>query len=376
MKMKHMKANLLNISLFFMVFIFCCGKTVKDKSAQLADLKKEQADINQKVAHLELEIGTGNTKRVTDVSAPAVKPSTFTSYIEVQGLIDADENVTANAEAPGIITAIYVAAGQSVKKGQVLAQLDYKALEQQILQVQSQADLATVLFLKQKNLWDQNIGTEVQFLQAQSNRDIVLKQLSALKAQASMYKIVAPISGILDQMDLKVGQAVQPGMAGIRIVNLANLKVKAAVPESYAESIQKGDRVMVTVPGASDSLETIIAYASKVIEPTSRSYTVEVKLPSKPNLKPNMTVVLRIVNYEKQNALILPMKAVHSSEEGNYVFIAQNNIAKRVEVKIGKQYQGRVEIVSGIRDGDQVVIEGTENIEDGDQLKIADKIGL
>lgn len=310
------------------------------------------------------------------MSAPAVNPSSFISYVEVQGLVDADENVVANAEAPGIITAIYAQAGQQVKKGQVLVQLDNKALQQQILQVQSQAELAAILYQKQKNLWDQNIGTEVQFLQAQSNRDVVLKQLSGLKAQASMYRIVAPISGVLDQMDLKVGQAVQPGMQGIRIVNLSKLKVKAAVAESYAERVKQGDRVIVVIPGASDSLVTTITYASKVIEPTSRSYTVEVKLPSKPTLKPNMTAVLRIVDYEKKGAIVLPIKAIHQSEKGEYVYVNQNNVAKRIDVGVGKTYQGKVEIVSGVKEGDQVVIEGTEDIEDGDQLKIVKGVGL
>jgi RND family efflux transporter MFP subunit len=303
-----------------------------------------------------------------------VNPKTFTSYVEVQGVIDADENVVANAEVPGIITAIYVVAGQQVKKGQILAQLDNKVLQQQILQVQSQVDLANSLFQRQKNLWDQKIGTEVQFLQAQSNRDVALKQLSALKAQSSMYKISSPINGVLDQMDLKVGQSIQPGTQGIRVVNLSKLKVKADVAESYSERVKQGDRVIVTIPGASDSLITTITYASKVIEPTSRSYKVEVKLPTRLDLKPNMTAVLRIVDYEKKDAIVLPIKAVHQSENGEYVFVAKDNIAKRVQITIGNSYQGSVEIVSGVVAGDQVVVEGTENIEEGDQLKIAPEI--
>jgi RND family efflux transporter MFP subunit len=265
-------------------------------------------------------------------------------------------------------------AGQQVKKGQVLAQLDDKVLQQQILQVQSQVDLANSLYQRQKNLWDQKIGTEVQFLQAQSNRDVALKQLAGLKAQSSMYKILSPINGVLDQMDLKVGQAVQPGMEGMRVVNLSKLKVKADVAESYSERVKQGDRVIVSIPGSSDSLITTIAYASRVIEPTSRSYTVEIKLPTKPGFKPNMTAVLRIVDYEKKGAIVLPIKAIHQSESGEYVFITDKNIAKRVPIKIGNSYQGNVEIISGVKVGDRVVVEGTEDIEEGDQLKIAPEI--
>lgn len=365
-----------SLSFIFILFILLssCGNKSKDKQAQLAELKKEQSAIDLKIAALEAQIGPTNAGRITDVSAPIVKAKTFISYVEVQGIIDADENVMANAEVPGIVTAIYVVTGQQVTKGQVLAQLDNKVLQQQILQVQSQVDLANSLYQRQKNLWDQKIGTEVQFLQAQSNRDVALKQLSGLQAQSSMYKIISPINGILDQMDLKVGEAIQPGSQGIRVVNLSKLKVKADVAESYSERVKQGDRVIVTVPGASDSLITTITYASKVIQPTSRSYTVEVKLPARADLKPNMTAVLRIVDYEKKNAIVLPIKAVHQSENGEYVFVAKNNIAKRVPIKIGSSYQGNVEVISGVKVGDQVVVEGTENIEEGDQLKIASEI--
>lgn len=366
-----MKKSLFIILIFLVLSLSFCGKKQKDKQAQLDGLKKEQSEINQKIALLESQITPSDNGRIADVRAPKVNHKTFTSYVEVQGIIDADQNVIANAEVPGIITAIYVVAGQQVRKGQVLAQLDNKVLQQQILQVESQVDLANSLFQRQKNLWDQEIGTEVQFLQAQSNRDVALKQLSGLKAQSSMYKIVSPINGVLDQMDLKVGQAVQPGMEGIRVVNLSKLKVKADVAESYSERIKQGDRVTVTIPGSADSLITTIAYASKVIEPTSRSYTVEVKLPRKSNFKPNMTAVLRIVDYEKKDAIVLPIKAIHQSESGEYVFIAENNIAKRVPIKIGNTYQGTVEVVAGVKVGDQVVVEGTEDIEEGDQLKIA-----
>jgi RND family efflux transporter MFP subunit len=366
-----MKQSLLIIFIFFVLSLSSCGRQSKDKEAQLADLKKQQSEINQRIEVLESQIGSDSTGRVTDVSAPLINPKTFTSYVEVQGTIDADENVMANAEMPGIITAIYVVAGQQVKKGQILAQLDDKVLQQQILQVHSQVDLANSLFQRQKNLWNQKIGTEVQFLQAQNNRDVALKQLSGLKAQSSMYKIISPINGVLDQMDLKVGQAIQPGIQGIRVVNLSKLKVKADVAESYSERVKQGDRVIVTIPGASDSLITTITYASRVIEPTSRSYTVEVKLPTRADLKPNMTAVLRIVDYEKKNAIVLPIKAIHRSEVGEYVFVAKDNVAKRIPIKIGNSYQGSVEVVSGIAAGDQVVIEGTENIEEGDQLRIA-----
>lgn len=357
---------------FIVLTLVACGdKKPKDKNAELAALKKEQIDLSTKIARLEAEVGTKNSTRVIDVAVTDLKQSEFTSYIEVQGSIDAPENVTANAEAPGIITAIYVRAGQNVRKGQVIAQLDAKALQQQILQAQSQMELSNTLYQRQKNLWDQKIGTEVQFLQAKASRDIAQKSVDALRAQASMYRIVAPISGVVDQMDLKSGQAIQPGMQGIRIVNLSRLKVKASVAETYAGKVSQGDQVLVVIPDAADSLRSTVTYASKVIDPSSRSFIVEVNLPPRSTLKPNMTAVLRIVDYARRDALVIPVKAVQKAVEGEYVFIAAGNKAKRVTVKTGNNYRGEVEILSGLKAGDKVIVEGAADAEEGSVIRIA-----
>ncbi|MDF3077381.1 MAG: efflux transporter periplasmic adaptor subunit [Sphingobacteriaceae bacterium] len=352
------------------LFLASCGSKTKNKTVRLAELKKQQSEINQEITKLESEPGKKGSSRVTEVSAFAVLPRTFTSYIQVQGTIDAEENVMANAEAPGIITAIYKRAGDQVSRGQVIAQLDNKALQQQILQIQSQVELATTVFNRQKNLWDQKIGTEVQYLQAKTNRDVALKQLAAVRAQASMYRIVAPINGTIDQMDLKIGQAVQPGMQGVRIVNLNKLKVKAAIPETYAGKVKQGDRVIVSVPDAKDSVNATVSYAAKVIDPSSRSFGIEVRLPSNRTLKPNMTAVLRIVDYQKSDAIVLPVKAIMKSESGEYVYVAENNVAKRVEISTGSTYGGQTEVTSGLTAGDKIITEGTQNIEDGDAIRV------
>ncbi len=362
-----MKQLIAATALFFLV---SCATKTTDKQTELADLKKQQAEISQKIIVLEAETGKKATVRTSEVSATEVKPGTFVSFIEVQGTIDAEENVMANAEAPGIITSLYKRAGDQVGRGQVIAQLDNKALQQQIQQVQSQVELSGTIFQRQKNLWDQKIGSEVQYLQAKTNRDIALKQLSAIQAQASMYRIVSPINGTIDQMDLKIGQAVQPGMQGVRIVNLNKLKVKASIAETYAGKVNKGDRVIIAIPDAKDTLNSVVSYAAKVIDPSSRSFTIEVRLPSKASLKPNMTAVLRIVDYQNTRALVVPVKAIQHSETGAYVYIAANNIAKRVNITTGSTYAGRTEIVSGIKAGDKIITEGAQNIEDGDSVHI------
>ncbi|MDP9048001.1 MAG: efflux RND transporter periplasmic adaptor subunit, partial [Bacteroidota bacterium] len=346
-----------------------CNNKPKDKAAELADLQKQQTAINAKVAKLQAEIGKKDSVKSTDVSTYTVAPSNFTNYIQVQGKIDAQDNVMAYPQSPGVITAIYVKAGQHVNRGQVMVQLDNSVLNQNIAQAETQVSLNRTLFQRQKNLWDQKIGTEVQFLQAQTVLQSSLKQVDALRQQANMYRITSPISGTVDQMDLKLGQVAQPGGTGIRVVNADMLKIKADVPESYAGKVHQGDNVLVAVPDANDSVTTKISFAAKVIDPASRSFGIEVRLPRRSTLRPNMTAVLKIADYSKGNALAVPVNSIQRSESGDYVFVNQNGIAKRKNVKVGATYGGKSEILSGLAPGDQLVTEGAGDIEDGAKIR-------
>ncbi|WP_428331435.1 efflux RND transporter periplasmic adaptor subunit [Mucilaginibacter sp.] len=353
------------------LILAACSNKPKDKKAELADLKKQQAELSTKITQLQSEVGTTDSSKSTDVIVISLKPVNFTNFVQIQGKIDAQDNVMAYPQSPGAITAIYVKAGDHVKKGQVLVQLDNSVLNQNILQAETQVSLNKTLFDRQKNLWDQKIGTEVQFLQAQTALQSSQKQVSSLRQQADMYRITSPINGSIDQMDLKLGQVAQPGTTGIRIVNADVLKVKADVPESYAGSVNKGNEVKILVPDANDSLVTKVTFAAKVIDPTSRSFGVEVKLPVRKTLRPNMTAIIQIANYSKPNAIVVPVKAIQKSEDGDYVFINKDGIAKRINVKVGTTYGGQSEILSGLNSGDQLVTEGASDIEDGDKIKVS-----
>lgn len=353
------------------LFLAACSNKPKDKTAELAELKKQQAELTDKIAKLEAETTNKDSVKTTEVGIVVAKAGNFTNYVDVQGKIDAQDNVVAYPQAQGIITAINAKPGQHVSRGQVLAQLDNSVLRQQIQQAEVQAGLARTLYERQKNLWDQKIGTEVQFLQAQTNLQSAQKQIAALQQQADMYRIKSPISGTIDQMDLKLGQAAMPGTTGIRIVNADNLKVKADVPESYAGSVSQGNNVKILIPDANDSLVTKITFAAKVIDPVSRSFPIEVKLPVKKNIRPNMTAVLRIANYSKNNVITIPIKAVQNSEAGNYVYVIENGLAKRKVIQQGNTSTGRVEVTSGLNDGDQVIVEGAGDVEEGDKVKVS-----
>jgi membrane fusion protein (multidrug efflux system) len=353
-----------------LLLLAACSNKPKDKKAELADLQKQQQDINAKITKLQSEVGSGDSTKAVEVSVAEVKSGAFTNYVQIQGKIDAQDNVTAYPQSPGTITNIYVKVGQHVSKGQVMVQLDNNVLQQNIAQSQAQLELNQQLYNRQKNLWDQKIGTEVQFLQAQTNLQASRKALSALKQQSNLYRIVSPINGTVDQMDLKLGQVAQPGTTGIRIVNADVLKVKADVPESYAASVGTGNEVLIVVPDANDSLKTKVTFAAKAIDPTSRSFAVEVKLPVRKTLRPNMTAIIKIADYSKANAIAIPIKAVQRSENGDYVYVNENGIAKRKTVKVGVTYNGVSEILSGLKAGEQLVTEGASDIEDGDKVKV------
>jgi len=351
------------------LFFAACTQKPTDKKTQLADLKKQQADLSSKIATLQAQVGTDSTKGA-DVSTIIVKPGQFTNYVQIQGKIDAQNNVTAYPQASAVITALYVKAGDHVSKGETLAQLDNSVLQQNVGQAQSQLNLANILYQRQKNLWDQKIGTEVQYLQAQTNLQTAQKQVSSLKQQADMYRIVSPIDGIVDQMDLKLGQVAAPGSTGIRVINADVLKVKADVPESYSSSVNQGDSVKILFPDVNDSLATRVTFAAKVIDPGSRSFGIEIKLPHNKEYRPNMTAVLQIANYQNHNTISVPVNAIQRSDEGDYVYINENGFAKRKPITEGKTSGGYTEVKSGLSSGDQLITEGASEIGDGDKVSV------
>ena len=355
------------------IFLASCGSDQpKDKKAELEQLKKQRSELNAKIDKLQAEVGKEQTTGVArEITAVTVNETVFKNFLEVQGKVDAEDNVDITPEVPGSVTSIFVKVGQKVSRGQVIAQLDDKVLKQSIAQLQTQLDLATTVFNRQKNLWDQKIGTEVQFLTAKSQKEGLERQLSGLQSQASMSKIKSPVSGTVDAMDLKVGQSVAPGQpTGIRIVNASKLKVVALVSETYAGRVNQGDEVEVELPDVPDSLQTKISFAAKVIDPVSRGFNVEVKLPSNRDFRPNMVAVLKIVDYKNAKALVVPINSVQRSETSEYVFVAANGKAKRTDIKTGKVSNGNAEVLSGLNVGDRVIVAGFQDLNDGDAVKL------
>ncbi|MEJ7693293.1 efflux RND transporter periplasmic adaptor subunit [Daejeonella sp.] len=352
------------------LFLAACGGKTTDKKVELETLKKERIAIDSKIAALEAEVGTVKAAEdVKNVSILEVQESVFSNYLEVQGRIDAEDNVQVSPEAQGVVTAVYVSVGQNVGRGQILAQIDDKVLRQNISEMQTQLNLANTLFQRQKNLWDQKIGTEMQYINARSQKEAAERRIATLRSQIAMYKIKAPISGTIDAMDMKVGSVASPGMSSIRIINASKLKAKALVAESYAGRVSQGDNVQVILPDVPDSINTKISFASKTIDPVSRSFNVEIKLPANSRYRPNMLSILKIIDYKNDKALVVPVNAIQKAENGDYMFISENGKAKRVNIQTGKVSGGRAEILSGLKAGDKVIVAGMDGLSEGDIVK-------
>lgn len=362
--------------LFATIIAFAgCGKQKEDKKAELQKLKTEQESLNKKIKQLEKEVATSGTSVNSEsskvVSVREIRKQYFEHYLEVQGKVDADENIAVSAEMSGIVKQINVKEGQQVSKGQVLAELDNRIIQQGVAELQGSIDLANTMFQKQKSLWDQKIGTEVQFLSAKNQKESLELKMATLKEQLAMSRIKSPINGTVDEVSLKLGQAVMPGMPAVRVVNSSNLKIKAEVAESYYGSVKQGAKVLVNFPNSSDSLVTQVSYATKVVNPLNRTYTVEVRLNNNNDFHPNMTALLKINDYKSTKPVItVPVANIQNSEEGQFVYISQNLKVRKVLVKVGRIYNGMAEILSGLNEGDLLIIKG-QDLNEGEQLVTA-----
>lgn len=359
------------------VFAISCGGS-KSKQEELASLKKQQSEIASKIKQLEKELG-GDKKESKSilVKTEIIEPTTFLHYLKVQGYVDATENIVVNAKMPGTVSKIYVKEGATVKAGQLLAETDAGALLSGLEEAKTGLEFAKNIFEKQKKLWDQKIGTELQFLQAKNGKEQAEKRIATILEQIEMSKIISPISGVVDEVMLKLGQPASPGipMNGIRIVNMGALKVKADVAETYSKSIKAGSNVIVDFPDAGKSLESKVSYVGKSINNLTRTFNVEVLLTGNNDfLQANMMALLNILDYKAENAITVPVNIVQNSEEGEYVMVAENSggkikAAKRM-IKTGKNNSNRIEILEGLKQGDKVVTVGYQDLNNGDLINI------
>lgn len=354
------------------IVLAACGGSSSEGTPeeQLAALKKERTELDKKISELEKEVSKDKPVQATPVAVKEMVATPFRSYINVQGSVTGDENVLATPQAPGVITNVHVSTGQFVKRGQILATLEAASVEQQIKAQEAQLTLTKQLYEKQSKLWSQNIGSEIQLLQAKANYESSQKQYEALLAQRDMYRIKSPISGTVDAVDVKVGDATGPGQRGIRVVSVAKLKAKATLGENYIGKVNKGDQVILEFDETGTTINSKLNYVSRSVDEISRAFSVEVWLGSRKDIRPNMSCKMKILNYENNKALTLPVAAVQKTAEGEMVFVVKDGKAKSVIVETGRTSNGNIEILKGINPGDKVVIEGYAEVDDNRPVEV------
>jgi RND family efflux transporter MFP subunit len=367
------------------LLIIACGDTTEaipedlaGKKALLSEkraaLKALQAEINDLEAQVE-ELDPKPESRTLVTTAP-VKKARFDHYVEIQGTVQTDDFVNVSSEMGGRILELKVDEGDNVRKGQLIARLDLEQLEKQIAEVQTSLDLAQEVYERQKRLWDQNIGSEIQFLQAKNNKERLEKSLETLNVQLGKSKVYAPISGVVERVMLKAGEMASPGMPLIQILNTNQVKVVASVPENYLKAVRKGDRVTVKFPALDEERQAPVTLVGRTIDPSNRTFNVEVDLGnSSGQLKPNLLATMLINDFSEDDAITLPIELIQQEVGGkNYVYVVgdseEGTRAKKVYVKTGKSYEGEIIITEGLQGTEQLIIDGARAISNNDLLKI------
>lgn len=397
------------------VLLVACGAGAKDKKGDTGDmkvklerLKKEKSLLDADIRKLEEQLAKADPKGAQQVqklvAVDTLRINDFAHYIELQGKVDAEGIAYVAPSGPGgQVKAIFVKAGQRVGKGQLILKLDdamarqgvdaaqqmVVSAQQQTGQIKARLDQAESIYTRYQNLWKQGIGAEIQVVNAKADFEAISAQLRAAQAQvgsaqaqvrlaqeqANMSNVYAGISGMIEEMNVKVGEffspqsAAMPG-AGIRIVNNNNLKVVTNVPENYITRVKKGDKVEIVIADSGKPpYKSMISMVGGTIDATTRSFTTEAKLPSDPQLKPNQTATLKILDYEVKATVAVPVNVVQSDEKGKYVYVMEKagdkSVARKKMVNVGEAYNGFIEIKSGLTGGELIITQGYQTVYDG-----------
>ena len=385
-----MKKILVLITIGTFLMIAGCSGGGKDSKGELANLKKqleakqkEQTSLESDIRNLEEKISVLDTSAAEEqnrklVAVSTVAPQDFVHYIELQGKIDADNIVVVTPRGmPAQVKELYVKQGDFVKQGQLLAKLDDAVILQQLDALNTQLAYAENIYNRQKNLWDQGIGTEVQLITAKNNVDALNKQIATLKENWKTYSVYAPTSGQADVVDIKVGEIFTGATASgpqIRIVNTNNMKVVTEVPENYQKRVSKGTTLQVSIPDIGKSFTTAIKVTSPTINPNTRAFTTEAKIPSDPGLKVNQVAVVRIEDYSAKNVIVVPVNIIQTDEKNKYVYVMEKEgdrqIAKKRIVETGETYNSQIEVKNGLSAGDQIITDGYQQVYDGQTVTI------
>ncbi|MFT5570791.1 MAG: membrane fusion protein (multidrug efflux system) [Cyclobacteriaceae bacterium] len=349
--------------------------------AKKKELSIQQSELAQQIAELDSVIGHKEGKKnLPLVTTYEIKQTVFDHFIELQGDVMTRQNVLIYPETPGILKDVRVKEGDRVNRGQLLAVIEDGGISSQLIQMETQMALSKTTFERQGRLWDQNIGSEIQYLQAKSSYEVQKSAVAQMKSQMEKFQIRAPFSGIIDDVVKQQGTVVSPGGSGseiFRIINLSEMYLEVPVPENYISTITKGKEVKVIFPVLGTELTSKVRQTGNFINPNNRSFSAEISVPNtERQIKPNMTAKVLINDYKNESAIMIPQSVISENAEGEqYVFLAQgvtdgNGVVKKVIITTGKTNNDLIEVLSGLKSTNSIIQEGARSVRDGQEVKI------
>ena len=389
------------VALASAVILTSCGGSegtgaATEQKAKLAELKKQKESIEGEISKLEatiakLDPASAKPENAKLVAFAAIAPETFTHYIDLQGKIES-ENISfvTPRGGGGQVKSVYIKRGDVVKKGQLILKLDDAIQRQSLIAAEkgletlkTQLSFAKTLYQKQKNLWEQNIGTEVQLITAKNNVETLESQLKGSEEQVKISReqllfssVYSDVDGVAEDVNIRVGELFV-GASQVKIVNTNNLKVTTEVPENYINRVGKGSKLRITLPDIQKTVEASVSVSGKIINPINRSFFIEAKLPNDKDFRPNQIALLQIQDYTLSNAIVVPVNTLQNDEKGKYVMVASKEngklIARKKVVIAGEFYGDKLEIKSGLQAGDLVITDGYQSLYDGQVITTSSK---
>lgn len=357
------------------VFLVACGGSspADDLDKQLESLRKQRSELDKQIAELESkQRGKDSRKADQPVTVATTSLADFEHIIDVRGTVDSRTSVQVTPKTAGQIIKLNIVNGQSVTKGQVIAELDADILRRGIDELQTQLDFSKTLFEKQKRIYEAKAGSEIQYLQAKNTFESLQKRMDQLEEQLAMSRIVAPVSGYVDNVIPKLGENVAPGMPICTIINTSDMRVAVDLSETYVSTVTPGDPVTIIFTETGDTIRTTTSVVSKNISPLNRTFRVEVPLRSLPSsIRPNMTCNVLLNDQTVRKTISLPIAAVQRNGETSFVYtVDDKSMVRRRDVQTGLTSNGSIQIVSGLSAGERVVVRGVLDVAEGQRVSV------
>jgi membrane fusion protein, multidrug efflux system len=370
--------------LMVLVVAACSSQPVNELEAKKKELEKsrnEMISLKEKIGKLEAEIrqqdpSFGKNVNAVLIAEMALEKKPFEHFIDVRGAIESRKNISLSVVGGGKIDRVWVTEGQWVNAGQTLVTLDAEVVRNSIREVKTALDMAKTVYEKQEKLWNQKIGTEVQYLQAKNNKESLERKLETLNAQLDQMIVKAPFSGAIDRIDALEGEMAAPGMPLVRMVSPKDMYVKADVSEDFIGRFAKGDKVLIEIPSFGKQISSTISSVGYVINPENRTFRIEMDFNSDLAVKPNQVVIVSLRDYLNPAAYAVPTRIIQRDSQGQFVFVSERKgadlVAKKVYVTPGNSYNGNTEITSGLEGVTSVITEGFRELTEGAEVKVAD----